>query len=83
MRNFRNFAYLPNSPNLEYFEKFGNFPFPPCVLSFLKVHCHPNFPIIPSATCTHNLRKLLSLFSAASNGTNNPPSDKASSRDAD
>ena len=45
MRNFRNFACLPNSPNLEYFEKYGNFPFPPCILSFLEVHCHPNFPI--------------------------------------
>ena len=55
-RNFRNFACLPNSPNLEYFEKFGIFPFPPCVLSFLKVHCHPNFPIIPSATCTRTCR---------------------------
>ena len=45
------FSCLPSSPNLEYFEKFGNFPFPPCVLCFLKVHCHPNFPIIPSDSC--------------------------------
>ena len=54
---FRLFTNLvPNSPNLEYFEKFRNFPFPPCVLSFLKVQCHPNIPIIPSATCTRTRR---------------------------